>query len=159
MSNIPPKQHTIPAYVLPNDSEDLLVDSPSSSPPPPPPPSSLLILQCSLIRYLKVFFPNGQGKIPRSFVKFFSLLRKKTFKFRIKFSTSTGKKRTIFYRKKMDNFHQKPLLLEKSGQFSTGKKWTIFAKNHFYWKKVDNFLLEKSGQFSPKNGNFPPRFA
>ena len=26
MSNIPPKQHTIPAYVLPNDSEDLLVN-------------------------------------------------------------------------------------------------------------------------------------
>ena len=143
MSNIPPKQHTIPAYVLPNDSEDLLVDSPSSPPPPPPPPpSSLLILQCSLIRYLKVFFPNGEGKIPRSFVKLFSLLRKNTFKFRIKF----------------------PLLLEKSGQFSTGKKWTIFAKTTstgkkwtiFYWKKVDTFRQEMEifPQDLDKSGNF-----
>ena len=65
----------------------------------------------------------------------------------------------------MDNFHQKPLLLEKSGQFSTGKKWTIFAKNHFYWKKVDNFRqkmeiflqdLHKSGNLSTKfKGIFP----
>ena len=36
VSNIPPKQHTIPANVLPNDSEDLFVTTPPLTSPPQP---------------------------------------------------------------------------------------------------------------------------